>query len=65
MENNDQATVIEFKTPSPELDFYKEIGWLLESSPLRLNRDVVLEYVDILVSDLVHDHRATGERGQT
>ena len=63
--NNDQATVIEFKIPPPELDPYEELERFLESSPCGLNRDVVLEYVGILASAIVHNHPATEERGHT
>lgn len=63
--NNDQTTAIEFKIPPPELDPYKELERFLESSPHGLNRDVVLEYVGILASAIVHSQRATGEGGHT
>lgn len=63
--NNDQTTIIEFKIPPPELDFHKELEWFLESFPHGLNRNVVLEYVDILLSAMRHGQRATGERGHT
>jgi len=63
--NNDQGTVIEFKIPPPELDPYEALERFLESSPHGLNRDVVLEYVGILASAIVHGQRATGEQGNT
>ena len=63
--NNDQATVIEFKIPPPELDPYKALERFLESSPHGLNRNVVLEYVGILASAVLHDRRATEGRGHT
>ncbi len=58
MTSNDESATIEFKRPPPELDPYKELKWFLESKPHGSNRDVVLEFIEILASTVSHDYRS-------
>lgn len=48
--HDEQQETTEFKVPPPELDPYKKLDEFFESSSQGANRDVVLEYVSLLVS---------------
>ena len=52
--HDEQQETIEFKIPPPKLDPYKRLDEFFESSAKGVNRDVLLEYMDVLVTVMHH-----------